>query len=233
MTPRLGHFPALIRELEGQYLKARLTNKMATFETEYLCRWVVSMREPLVSPDTWARCEGTLEEPERPYMGVSMDPSGKRASAYLAWRHADGTVALRKLVEGTGDPIDPDKLGSRLRDLHREHKARVAGFDPMTDAALSRYLPRSKPITGQAYANASARFVTLVDAGQLRWQDCAAVTGDLTWTTRKAHDEKGAFEAVRASDDRPITAALAAIRAVWLASEPPRTPRKPRTPVGF
>jgi hypothetical protein len=39
------------------------------------------------------------------------------------------------------------------------------------------------------------------------------------WTARKALDE-GRFEAVRADDKRPITAALAAIRAVWLASGP-------------
>jgi hypothetical protein len=38
----------------------------------------------------------------------------------------------------------------------------------------------------------------------------------------KPHDQSGSFQAVRSDDDRPITAALAAIRAVELAANPPR-----------
>jgi hypothetical protein len=41
------------------------------------------------------------------------------------------------------------------------------------------------------------------------------------WTARKDHDESGSFQAVRANDDRPIPAALAAIRAVSAAFGPP------------
>jgi hypothetical protein len=107
----------------------------------------------------------------------------------------------------------------------RELGVVMVGFDPLTDAQLARHFARTEPITGQKYANASARFVSTVKAGGLRWDDCAAVGTDLTWTARKPHDESGSFQAVRADDDRPITAVLAAIRAVWLASEPPR--RKP------
>ena len=46
------------------------------------------------------------------------------------------------------------------------------------------------------------------------------VTADLLWTAKKEHDETGVFQAVRAKDDRPITASLAAIRAVGLAAGP-------------
>jgi hypothetical protein len=46
------------------------------------------------------------------------------------------------------------------------------------------------------------------------------VTDDLTWTSRKQDHETGSYQAVRAQDDRSITASLAAIRAVWLASGP-------------
>jgi hypothetical protein len=48
--------------------------------------------------------------------------------------------------------------------------------------------------------------------------DADVVGEDLTWTARKENDETGSYAAVRANDDRPITAALAAIRAVWLAT---------------
>ena len=96
----------------------------------------------------------------------------------------------------------------------------MTGVDPLTDAALAKYLPRTEPVAGAKHANASARFVNAVSGGTLHWTDADAVTDDLTWTSRKPHDESGSFQAVRADDDRPITAALAAIRAVWLASGP-------------
>ena len=226
-NPRLGHFPQLITELEGRYLRAQLTGKMATFETEYLCRWVTTMTEPLADAKAWADCRADdLGPATRPYMAVSLDPSGKRASAYLAWRLPDDTVALRLVVEAVGSPIDTDKLGTDLKAAIRQHKVRMVAFDPMTDAALTVHFDRKEPVAGAKYANATANFVSLIEGGRLRWEsDCATVGEDLTWTTRKAHDEKGAYEAVRGKDDRPITAALAAIRATWLASAPRTRPR--------
>jgi len=233
-NPALGHFPQVLRELERSYTARKADGQMAIFETERLCRWVTTMREPLVDVTKWAACAAPLTPPVRPYMAVSMDPSGKRASVALAWRQPDETIALRLLFDVPGDPIDTDLLGKDIRDKAREMRALMVGFDPMTDTALTRYFPRTESIVGTKYANATARFVASIEAGKLRWEDCAAVGDDLTWTTRKAHDEKGAFEAVRGSDTRPITAALASIRAVWLASEPrPRTADKSHAPVGF
>jgi hypothetical protein len=225
-NPALGHFPQVLRELERTHRARKADGQMAIFETERLCRRSKTMREPLLDMKAWASDEDTaIGEPSRPYLGVSMDPSGKRASVAAAWRLPDGRIALRLLYDVPGDPIDTDRLGSDIRDTAKRIHAIRSGFDPMTDAALSRYLPKAEPITGAKYANASARFVSVVEARRLGWTDCAAVTDDLTWTTRKDHDDRGAFEAVRGSDTRPITAALAAIRAVWLASEPPARQR--------
>lgn len=235
-NPMIGHFPQVLATLEKAYRKAQLSGNMARFETEHLCRWVPSARQAFVDIKRWAACEvPTLSQPVRPWMAVSMDPGGRRASAVVAWQRDDGTVALQHILEATGTPvIDTDAMGADLRDKARELRVQSVGYDPMTDAALTRWFPRSDSISASRYANASARFVTLAEAGRLAWTDCATVTEDLGWTTRKAHDEKGAFEAVRATDDRPITAALAAIRAVWLASEPkPRALDKSRAPVGF
>jgi hypothetical protein len=68
------------------------------------------------------------------------------------------------------------------------------------------------------FANATSNFVELVRDGRLRWVDAEAVGTDLGWTARKENDETGSYQAVRANDDRPITAVLASIRAVWLAT---------------
>lgn len=104
--------------------------------------------------------------------------------------------------------------------MARENHASTVGFDPLTDKMLAKFFRRTEPVSGGTYANASARFVTLIESGKLHWADAGAVGDDLAWTAKKPHDESGSFQAVRADDDRPITAALAAIRAVWLASVP-------------
>jgi hypothetical protein len=99
---------------------------------------------------------------------------------------------------------------------------------------LAKYFTRTEPIAAQKHANASARFVELVEAGKVRWEDAYAVGADLERTTKREHDASGSFEAVRA-DDQPITALLAALRALWLASAPrpevTATPR--RSAMGF
>jgi hypothetical protein len=220
-NPSIGHMPRLLDNLERDYVSHQLAGTLSIFETENLCRWVVSRRERFVDEGAWRRGEATLGEPIRPYMGIALDPRGRRASAAMAWVQVDGTIGLRLLFDVPGSPIDTDKLGPDLRDAATKHGIVNVGFDPLTDAVLAKFFALSEPIAGQKYANASSRFVAAVEAGRVKWADCAAVTSDLVWTARKAHDESGSFQAVRGNDDRPITAALAAIRAVWLASEPP------------
>jgi hypothetical protein len=223
-NPALGHEPegmgSLTETLASDYRTAKLEGTLGIFETEHLCRWVASLREAFVNPASWSLCQGEIGDPSVPYMAVSMDPSGQRAAAAMAWAMPDGKIALRLLFDVPGSPIDPDVLGKDLRDKAREMGIRLTGFDPLTDAQLARFFPRKEPIAGQKYANASARFVSLIESQKLVWKNCGPVGDDLTWTARKPHDESGSFQAVRADDERPIPAALAAIRAVWLASAP-------------
>jgi phage terminase large subunit-like protein len=219
-NPSLSHFPALMDVLERAHRSAALTGQMAVFETEHLCRWVPTMRQRLVDEASWALAEGELSAPTHRFMAVSMDPSGTRASAAEAWLGPDRVVSLRMTYDVPGSPIDTGMLGRSMKADARKHRVRKIGFDPMTDKELAKHFAATEPITGSTFANASAQFVNLVNAGRLRWQDCDAITADLVFTARKDHDESGAFQAVRANDERPITAVLAAIRAVWLASGP-------------
>jgi hypothetical protein len=192
------------------------------WETEHLCRWVISMQPRLIPDYAWQRCHIQTAEPLRPSLGISMDPSGKRASAVIAWQQSDGTIALRVEADVHGDPIDTDRLGKDLKDRALKLGVTTVAFDPWTDADLSRHFKEPKALTGRDYANASENFARVIDSGRLQWWDAEQITDDLTWTARKPH-ESGAWMAVRANDERPITASLAAIRAVWLAS----APRKP------
>jgi hypothetical protein len=219
-NPSYGHIPSVAEGLERRYRRYSLSGNMAKFETEHLCRWVVSMRQRLVGEAAWKLCEAEQEtHPTRPFMGVSMDPDGKRVSAVLAWLDVDGRVAMEHVYEATGDPVPTADAGADLKAIAQRARVVRVGFDPMTDAELAKYFPRTESVTASKFANATSTFVNRVDSQRLRHAESDQVADDLTWTARKEHEATGKFIAVRANDDRPITAALAAIRAVWLASD--------------
>lgn len=233
-NPATGHIPTMLGYLSDEYRSNKLAGTLSIFETEHLCRSVATLRAALVGAAAWNAGEvASLSERHRPVMAVSMDPGGRRASAAIAWRQPDETIALELLYDVPGHPIDADKLGKDLKADARRLGVGLVGFDPLSDAQLARFFLRKAPISGNQFANASARFVSLVEAGQLKWNDAVAVGTDLTWTTRKAHEETGSFQAVRADDGRPITASLAAIRAVWLASEPVKVGTPRASAMGF
>jgi hypothetical protein len=197
------------------------------FETEHLTRWVTSMQPKLVSDIAWKLCQGDVSLPEgRPAMAFSMDPNSTRASAALSWQMADGRIALRELADVPGSPIDTDALGKDLKALALEHRVRKIGYSSWTDEALARHMPKAESIDSKEFASATGNFVQLIQAGKLVWDACDDVTGDLVWTGRKPHEASGSFTAIPSTPERPITAALAAIRATWLASAPkPAPPR--------
>lgn len=223
-NPAIGHLNGMARNLEDAFTKY-VNSDPATFQTENLCQWVASMQPKLVSEVAWQQCQGEVSTPERPAIAFHMDPSGKRASAAMSWTMADGRVALVELIEAQGDPIDVDRLGPELKELALRHRAKQIGFDSWTDAALARYIPRAQALDGKDYSSASRNFSDLVSSGRLVWQDAHHVTDDLGWVARKPH-QSGTWQAVPATPERSVTAALAAIRAVWLASAPrPPAPR--------
>jgi phage terminase large subunit-like protein len=221
-NPALGHEPesmgSITETLTDDYRTAKLEGTLGIFETEHLCRWVATTRELLVAVDAWTLCAGEAETPRLPMMAVSMDPDRKRASAAIAWAGEDATH-LQLLFDVTGDPIDTDALGQDLRTTASKLGVRRVGYDPITDRELVKYFKKAESISGGMFANATSQFANVVSAKTLRWHEADPITDDLTWTARKLVDrDTGAFEAVRAQDDRPITAALAAIRAVYLAT---------------
>lgn len=219
-NPALGHQPQVQRNLEAAYRKHSLGNSMSIFETENLCRWADTMREPFTRPGGWAACEAAVvTEPVRPMMAISMDPGGTRAAAALAWLRDDEKVGLRLLYDVTGSPVNIERLGPELAEKAKAYNAKV-GFDPLTDAVLAGYFGKTEPIAGAKFANASARFATLVESRRIAWDHAASVGDDLAWTARKSHEESGSFQAVRMEDGRPIPAALAAIRSVGLVAKP-------------
>ena len=197
----------------------------ALFETEHLCRWVETMAPSLVAPVAWERLERPVEAYKGPMMGIALDTSGTRASAVLAWPQSDGSIGVTMAAEVTGEPIDVNAFGKALADRCRKLKVPTVAYDPATDADLARHLPNAKPLAPREFAQASERFVRSVEGERIRHSDARPIAADLPYTARKVSD-RGIWQAVKARDETPITASLAAIRAVWLAAAP--TPAKPR-----
>lgn len=222
-NPSIGHLPGMFGNLEADLQTYRSRGELAIFETENLTRWVTTMRELLVNGAAWILCKADLGKPIRPSIAVSLD--AQRAAVAIAWRTDEG-VALRLLENVTGNPVDTDELGQKVKLLASRLGVKEVGGDSLTDAEVLKYVRKKRLVIGKEYAAASAQFVNLVNAGRLQWADADPITDDLTWTSRKPDGDDGSYHAVRAKDDRPIPASLAAIRAVWLASGPtPATPR--------
>jgi hypothetical protein len=155
-NPAIGHIPSMLEYLEDEFRTNSLAGTLNIFETEHLCRWVGSLREPFLDPALWASCQGEVGPALRPTMGISLDPSGKRASAAIAWALPGGLIGLRLLFDVTGDPIDTDKLGADLRENARRAGVRVVGFDSLTDAVLAKRFTRTEAITGTKHVGVVA-----------------------------------------------------------------------------
>lgn len=218
-NPAMGHIPAVIDTLYAEHQANRLAGSMSVFETEHLCRWVISMDERLVQPEDWQAQEfGSAGRPGRPVMAVKMDIAGERAAAVVSWLLPDSRVALAVVADVTGSPIDVTLLGPALVAKATEWRASVVAFDPYTDTDLVRYFRRSEKVMGRDYANASEGFARRVaDRKFVVDDEAGAIARDLEHTTRH-HGERGTWIAVKSDQPNPV--AEAAIRAAWLASKP-------------
>jgi hypothetical protein len=222
-NPAIGHLPQAMENLENSYRSYSLSGQMAIFETEHLCRWVPTMRPRLVDDFAWKRAQALKVAPvRRPSFGISYAPEG-RASVVMAWREDAQHVALRELFDVEVDETGIAELGADALKQARRLGAASVGYDDATDRDLARqftgsFAKRTKPVIGKDFQNATEAFVRGIESGTLRWLDGDHITADLAMTSRKDNDETGTYHAVRSKDDVPITAALAAIRAYWLAS---------------
>lgn len=214
-NPALG-YTITWEYLESQYRTYELEGNLAIYETEHLCRWVRAMGKRIVADVAFGRAAAELTAPRRPALGVAV--SGSRVSAVLAWMQPDGTVAFTMAAEATGSPLDLDAFGKALKSYASRNRVTLVGFDPATDRDLVRHLERTRSLNVQELEAASARFAAMVEGGRLRHSGAEPVALDLPYLTRL--ENGGRWRAVARSKDRPATAGLAAIRAVYAATEP-------------
>lgn len=222
-----GVMGSLYDTLVANLRAAVADNTIGIFKTEHLCQSVVTIQPHLVGEVSWMQCQGPTEQPDKSSMAFTMDPSGHRASVVRAWLQTDGRVAVDEVIEAKGEsaPIDTERLGNDILEAARRDGVRHIGFASWTDKDIARYIPRAKPIDEKEFTAASEMFVRYVLSGRIVWSNAAHITADLPSATRHVYNS-GAWAAVPATPERSITAVLAAIRAVWLASAPkPPAPR--------
>lgn len=217
-NPAIGYSNLSLELMEKLYQKYERAGELAVFETEHLCRWVQSMLPRLVSDATFQAARAELEEPLRPSLGVKVEPNGRRASAVLAWRQTDGSIGMRVEADVTGEPIDLDRFALDLEPRARRLGVRTIAYDPWTDKHLADHFGDAQPINGQDFANASERFVRALETGALHWQYADAIAAELRYASRKP--TVGTAFMAEPAPGQTITTVLAAIRAVWLASNP-------------
>ncbi len=217
-NPAIGYSNLSLETLEKLYRKYEKAGELAVFETEHLCRWVQSMLPRLVSDAVFQSARAEIEAPLRPSLGVKVEPNGRRASAVLAWRQSDGSIAMRVEADVTGDPIDIDAFALDLEPRARRAGVRTVAFDPWTDKHLADHFSDAQAINGQDFANASERFVRALENGALHWQHADAIAAELRYASRK--QTTGSAFMAEPAPGQTITTVLAAIRAVWLASNP-------------
>jgi hypothetical protein len=228
-NPAIGHVPGVWDFLEDSFRSYQLSGEMGIFETEHLCRWVHTILPSIIKGETWEELRGDVEPPRRPALGVSLDPNGQRASAVLSWQQDDGRVAVRCIADVTGDPVDVPRFGTELAALAKEYKVREIRYDGATDLALASYFKKPDSVNGAKFTNASSEFVNLAEGHTIVWSDdelTERIAADIEWTGRKTHEAPGTWTAVKLSDEHPVTAMLATIRAVFLGSGPRQV--KPR-----
>lgn len=224
-NPALGQHPSVLPYLEAAFTRHRLANSLPTFQTEHLCQWVDTELPKVVSDVAWERARGVVGEPVRPSLGLAQDPGGRRASAAMAWMK-DDKVHGYLLADVDGYPVDLEAAAEKVLPPARKLGVgkRIA-FDPWTDREFARHFKDAKPMQGADWEAACASFSRTLDADELVVEDPdGRLTLDMAGTVRRstAHG----WIAVRASDERPNTGALALIRAVYLATMPaPSAPR--------
>jgi hypothetical protein len=187
---------------------------------EHLCRWVRAIGKRIVADIAWDRGRAPALEPiRRPSLGVMATPG--RVAAALAWLQTDGSIALTMAADWTGTPVDMEAAGRALAKYAAANRVASVGYAVGTDKDLIRYLGTraGKALTASELAAAAVRFASTVDSGRLRHARAEAIGLDLPYLTRReAHGTWTAEPVPRAV--RYPAAAMAAIRAVYLATEP-------------
>ena len=159
------------------------------FETEHLCRWVAVHAAAAGERRRLAGLPAppSARSPTGRSMAINMDPTGRRASAVMAW-HADRRAhRLRRDRRGRGRPDRPRPAGPGPAGADAgRHGAKQVAFASWTDKDLARYIPNAEAARRQGVRQ---RLGALRAAGRCRaalaWDGAEHVSQRPAWTARR------------------------------------------------
>ena len=115
-NPSLGHPDGIQMEtLEGFHDSFTLP----MFQRECLCQWIDSSAPRLVTDLDWSMRLGQTGYPVNPSMGISVDPSGTRASAVIAWPMSPSARSACSGKSGPGSPATNRRTAESPSGLRR------------------------------------------------------------------------------------------------------------------
>ena len=110
--------PGLGITITMETLEYNLANRPpASFETEHLCRWVITMQPRLVTESAWLGARGELEPPSGRRWPSAWTRRARAPRPPSPGGRATGAWRCASSPRSTGDPIDTARLGPDLHDL--------------------------------------------------------------------------------------------------------------------
>lgn len=206
---------------------AAVTESPGAFSTETLCVWVDSLQSPW-PPNAWSDCgQSGLELPPGNPMWLALDVSLDRRSAYLVGaQQLDGDkigVGLLAQWDSEG-AVDDRKIAGDVADFVRKYQAVAVGFDKWTGAGIAQQLSRvgiqCTEVSGAMFGQACDETLSAMVAGRLLHSNQPELSTSVLACAKKPMAD-GGWRVVRRGSTVPISAAVAMITAIHLASEPP------------
>ena len=220
-NPAIGHLidPDVIRQ-------AYKTEKPEAFMTERLCRWVDSIESPWPLGKWDSSCEQIKIPAGCPsWMAFDISLDRRRADIVAGTLLPDGKVAVELLDSFTAESaVDDRKVADAVAGHARKLRPQAIGFDQYTGLNATRLLKewQMREISGRNFASACDAMLTNLNADRIVHPGDQGLTDSMNACVKKPFAD-GGWQVVRQKSAGPISAAVAAIMVVAMASEPAPT----------
>lgn len=223
-NPSLGHLidPDILKQ-------AALTDKREAFLTESFMVAVDSLESPWPA-GAWAGCfepDLTVSVGLPTWLAVDLTPDRRKGSLVGAAVRDDGTVAVAVLQEWTAEnAVDELLIAGDVAGWARKYNAQAIAFDPWAAGNIANRLAAvglpTQPVSGGYFAQACDVMLSAMTAKRVVHADQPSLSDAVNACAKKAAAD-GGWRVIRRASALPISAAVAAIMAVYLANQPQKT----------
>ena len=220
-NPALGH---LIDE--DAIESASRLDKPEAFRTESLCLWVDSLDSPWPY-GKWDECrDADLKvDPGQPtWLAIDVTPDRTRADLVAGQVLEDGRIAVAVVESWESNfAIDDLKVASEVAKWSRTYGTALVAFDRWTGANIAQRLQVGgipvQDVSGQLFSQACDETLSAMNSLRIVHVGQPILDTHMNACARKGYSD-GGWRIVRKDSGGPISAAVAAVMVVHLASKP-------------